>query len=40
MKFFKRDTDFFEIFDAMGKNLILASSKLVAFFEDFSGSIL
>jgi predicted phosphate transport protein (TIGR00153 family) len=37
MKFFKRDTDFFEIFDAMGKNLILASSKLVAFFEDFSG---
>jgi hypothetical protein len=36
MKFIKRDTDFFEIFDAMGKNLISASSKLVTFFEDFS----
>lgn len=36
MKFIKRDTDFFEIFDAMGKNLLRASEKLVAFFEDFS----
>jgi len=36
MKFIKRDTDFFEIFDAMGKNLISASGKLVTFFEDFS----
>lgn len=37
MKFIKRDTDFFEIFDSMGKNLLSASEKLVAFFEDFSG---
>jgi len=36
MKFIKRDTDFFEIFDGMGKNLLKASGKLVAFFEDFS----
>jgi len=36
MKFIKRDTDFFELFDGMGKNLIHASVKLVAFFEDFS----
>jgi predicted phosphate transport protein (TIGR00153 family) len=36
MKFIKRETDFFEIFDGMGKNLINASGKLVAFFEDFS----
>ncbi|MBP1738016.1 MAG: hypothetical protein H6Q48_309 [Deltaproteobacteria bacterium] len=31
MKFIKRDTDFFELFDGMGKNLIQASVKLVAF---------
>jgi uncharacterized protein len=36
MRFIKRDTDFFEIFDSMGKNLIKASGKLVTFFEDFS----
>ena len=36
MKFIKRDTDFFEIFDAMGKNLLRASEKLVIFFDDFS----
>ena len=36
MKFIKRDTDFFELFDSMGKNLLRASGKLVAFFEDFS----
>jgi predicted phosphate transport protein (TIGR00153 family) len=37
MKFIKRDTDFFELFDSMGKNLLRASGKLVAFFEDFNG---
>ena len=37
MKFIKRDTDFFELFDGMGKNLLRASDRLVVFFEDFSG---
>jgi uncharacterized protein len=37
MKFIKRDTDFFELFDGMGKNLLRASEKLVVFFEDFGG---
>jgi len=36
MKFIKRDTDFFELFDGMGKNLLRASDRLVVFFEDFS----
>src|SRR4030042_6060245 len=36
MKFIKRDTDFFELFDGMGKNLLRASERLVVFFEDFS----
>jgi predicted phosphate transport protein (TIGR00153 family) len=36
MKFIRKGTDFFEIFDGMGKNLVHASSKLVAFFEDFN----
>jgi predicted phosphate transport protein (TIGR00153 family) len=36
MKFIRRGTDFFEIFDGMGKNLVQASTKLVAFFEDFN----
>jgi predicted phosphate transport protein (TIGR00153 family) len=36
MKFIRRGTDFFEIFDGMGKNLVQASTKLVSFFEDFS----
>jgi predicted phosphate transport protein (TIGR00153 family) len=36
MKFIRRGTDFFEIFDGMGKNLVQASTKLVSFFEDFN----
>jgi uncharacterized protein len=36
MKFIRRGTDFFEIFDGMGKNLVQTSTKLVAFFEDFN----
>jgi predicted phosphate transport protein (TIGR00153 family) len=36
MKFIRKGTDFFEIFDEMGKNLVQASTKLVAFFEDFN----
>jgi len=35
MKFIRKNTDFFEIFDGMGKNLVQASTKLVALFEDF-----
>jgi predicted phosphate transport protein (TIGR00153 family) len=36
MKFFKKETDFFEIFDSMGGNLVKASESLVDFFNDFS----
>jgi len=36
MKFFKKETDFFEIFDNMGNNLVRSSEALVAFFNDFS----
>jgi len=36
MHFFKKESDFFEIFDLMGKNLIQAADVLVSFFNDFS----
>jgi predicted phosphate transport protein (TIGR00153 family) len=36
MRFIRKGTDFFEIFDGMGKNLVQASAILVAFFEDFN----
>jgi len=36
MKFFKKTTDFFEIFDSMGDNLVKAAEALVVFFHDFS----
>jgi predicted phosphate transport protein (TIGR00153 family) len=35
MKFLKRDQDFFEMFDSVGKNLMKASNLLVQLFEDF-----
>ena len=36
MKFFKKETDFFEIFDYMGSNLVKAAEALMEFFNDFS----
>jgi hypothetical protein len=35
MKFLKRDQDFFEMFDSVGKNLVKASHTLVQLFENF-----
>ncbi|MEW6673690.1 MAG: DUF47 family protein [Thermodesulfobacteriota bacterium] len=36
VKFFKKETDFFEIFDCMGDNLVKTSEALIDFFNDFS----
>ncbi len=35
MSFFKKETDFFELFDKVGQNLIKGSRALVELFEDF-----
>ena len=36
MKFFKKETDFFEIFDCMGDNLVKAAEAMIDFFQEFS----
>jgi len=39
MKFLKRDQDFFEMFDSVGKNLVKASNLLVQLFENFDNRV-
>jgi len=36
MKFFKKETDFFEIFECMGDNLVKAAEAMIDFFHEFS----
>ncbi len=36
MKFLKKETDFFEIFDSMGGNLVKAAEAMIDFFREFS----